>query len=59
MIIVGIVLAAAGAAIALASDKLIEWSPWDPADGAVKWLKPWAWHLCAVGVGIVIGGAAS
>ena len=55
MIIIGIVLAIAGAAIALAAKSLTDILPWQIADRTVVWLKPWAWHLCALGVGIVIG----
>lgn len=59
MTIIGIVLAVAGALIALASKWIISTSPWDSADKAVVWLKPWAWHLCALGVGMVIGALFS
>lgn len=55
-VIVGLVLAVAGAAIALASKSIIEITPWDPADRAVVWVKPWAWHLCAFGLGGVLLG---
>lgn len=56
MSILGLVLAVAGAAIALASNKLIDWLPWPWADDTVVWLKPWAWHLCAFGLGMAVGG---
>ena len=52
---IGLVLAAAGMAIALASDWLIERLP-DAGDNAVNWLKPWAWHLFAFGLGGVVLG---
>lgn len=54
-IVIGLVLAAAGMAIALASDWLIERLP-DAGDNAVNWLKPWAWHLFAFGLGGVVLG---
>jgi Na+/H+ antiporter NhaD/arsenite permease-like protein len=56
MSILGIVLAIAGALIALASNWLTQKMPWDPADNAVQWLKPWAWHLFAFGLGMTVGG---
>lgn len=52
----GLVLAVAGAAIALASQWITDRLPWDWADNAVVWLKPWAWHVCAFGLGMVVGG---
>lgn len=55
MILIGILLAAAGAGVALAAKPITDWLPWAWADGAVVWLKPWAWHLCALGIGITIG----
>lgn len=58
MFIIGLVLAVAGALIALAAKPITDWLPWDWADGAVVWLKPWAWHLCAFGLGMAIGGLA-
>lgn len=51
---IGLMLAAAGMAIALASGWLIDRLP-DAGDNAVNWLKPWAWQLTFFGLGIVVG----
>lgn len=53
---IGLALAVVGALIAFASKPLSERMPTLWAHDAVLWFKPWAFHLVAFGLGIVVGG---